>query len=267
VKIVASDVSRFEREQWVESVVIAPAERYVVEARFDEPGEVPLENTIQAINHFRGEFHPHVDHLGTVVVSEEAAAEDHGAAFGRLRTHAAVVSDIDAFRKHFDREPDHRLELLVRTQGLPIPIMRSMEFEKGLYVPPMEWNDTMPMMNWLATGKQVSWILRDPDTGLENMDIKWRFALGDVVKIRFHNDPTTIHPMNHPVHVHGQRYLVVDTDGVRNPNMVWKDTSIVPVASTVDILVDMSNPGDWMLHCHIAEHLHSGMMFAFNVTK
>jgi FtsP/CotA-like multicopper oxidase with cupredoxin domain len=125
VKIVASDVSRFEREQWVESVVIAPAERYVVEARFDEPGEVPLENTIQAINHFRGEFHPHVDHLGTVVVSEEAAAEDHGAAFGRLRTHAAVVSDIDAFRKHFDREPDHRLELLVRTQGLPIPIMRN----------------------------------------------------------------------------------------------------------------------------------------------
>jgi FtsP/CotA-like multicopper oxidase with cupredoxin domain len=99
------------------------------------------------------------------------------------------------------------------------------------------------------------------------MDIKWRFALGDVVKIRIHNDPTTIHPMNHPVHVHGQRYLVVDTDGVRNPNMVWKDTSIVPVASTVDILVDMSNPGDWMLHCHIAEHLHSGMMFAFNVTK
>jgi FtsP/CotA-like multicopper oxidase with cupredoxin domain len=265
VKIVASDVSRFEREQWVESVVIAPAERYVVEARFDDSGEVPIENTIQAINHFRGEFHPHVDHLATVVVSDEAAAEDHGAAFDRLRTNAAVVSDIDAFRKDFDREPDHRLELLVRTQGLPIPIMRSMEFEKGLYVPPMEWNDTMPMMNWLATGNQVSWVLRDADTGLENMDIKWRFTLGDVVKVRIHNDPTTIHPMNHPVHVHGQRYLVVGTDGVRNPNMVWKDTSIVPVASTVDILVDMSNPGDWMLHCHIAEHLHSGMMFAFNV--
>ena len=61
VKIVASDVGRFEREQWIESVVIAPAERYVVDVRFDEPGEVAIANTIQAINHFRGEFYPHTD--------------------------------------------------------------------------------------------------------------------------------------------------------------------------------------------------------------
>jgi FtsP/CotA-like multicopper oxidase with cupredoxin domain len=27
----------------------------------------------------------------------------------------------------------------------------------------------------------------------------------------------------------------------------------------------MSNPGDWMMHCHIAEHLHAGMMLKFNV--
>ena len=265
VKVVASDVSKFEREQWVDSVVIAPAERYVVEARFDDPGEVPIENTIQAINHFRGEFYPHVDHLGTVVVGDERAAEDHGDAFDTLRTNADVVTDIDAYRPHFDREPDRRLDLVLRTENLPLPIVRSMEFEKGLYVPPMEWNDTMPMMNWLATGKQVSWVLRDPETGLENMDIHWKFRLGDVVKIRIFNDPTTIHPMNHPVHVHGQRYLVVSTDGVPNEHLVWKDTSIVPVASTVDILVDMSNPGDWMLHCHIAEHLHAGMMLKFSV--
>jgi FtsP/CotA-like multicopper oxidase with cupredoxin domain len=27
----------------------------------------------------------------------------------------------------------------------------------------------------------------------------------------------------------------------------------------------MSNPGEWMVHCHIAEHLHAGMMFSFTV--
>ena len=26
----------------------------------------------------------------------------------------------------------------------------------------------------------------------------------------------------------------------------------------MDILVDITNPGEWMMHCHIAEHLHAG---------
>jgi FtsP/CotA-like multicopper oxidase with cupredoxin domain len=34
----------------------------------------------------------------------------------------------------------------------------------------------------------------------------------------------------------------------------------------MDILVEMSNPGEWMLHCHIAEHLNAGMMFSFIVS-
>jgi FtsP/CotA-like multicopper oxidase with cupredoxin domain len=35
----------------------------------------------------------------------------------------------------------------------------------------------------------------------------------------------------------------------------------------VDLLFDVSNPGRWMAHCHIAEHMQSGMMFSFNVTR
>ena len=42
-------------------------------------------------------------------------------------------------------------------------------------------------------------------------------------------------------------------------------TAIVPVGSTMDVLVDMTNPGEWMVHCHIAEHLESGMKFVFEV--
>jgi FtsP/CotA-like multicopper oxidase with cupredoxin domain len=123
----------------------------------------------------------------------------------------------------------------------------------------------MPMMNWLSTAEQVEWILRDADTGDENMAIDWRFSVGDVVKIRIFNNPETLHPMNHPIHLHGQRYLVVSIDGVPTQNLVWKDTAIVPVGSTVDIIADMANPGEWMMHCHIAEHLHAGMMTSFIV--
>ena len=266
VKVVASDVGRFEREQWIGSVVIAPAERYVVDVRFDEPGQVAIANTIQAINHFRGEFYPHVDTLSLVTVSDDPAEESISAAFESLRTHDDVIADIERYRQYFGRAPDHELEATVRVQDLPQSIVLSMEADT-LFFPPMEWNDAMPMMNWLSTGEQVTWILKDRATGAENGDIDWRFEVGDVVKIRIFNSPESFHPMNHPIHIHGQRFLVTSMDGVQSENLVWKDTAIVPVGSTMDVLVEMSNPGEWMIHCHIAEHLSAGMMFSFTVEE
>ena len=264
IKIVASDVSKFERDQWVESVVISPAERYVVDVRFEEDRTYRMTNTIQAINHFRGEFYPHVDTLGTIRVNQTAASPDFSKSFSTLRENSDVQDDIDRYRQYFDREPDHSLELTVRVHNLPLSIVRMMEIDT-LYIPPMEWNDAMPMMNWLSGGDQVEWIIRDIDTGRENMDLGWKFRTGDVSKIRIFNNPRTFHPMNHPFHMHGQRFLVLFLDGVPNPNMVWKDTVIIPVGSTVDILLDTDNPGKWMAHCHIAEHLHAGMMMMFEV--
>jgi len=266
LKIVASDVGRYEREMWINSVVIAPAERYVVDVRFDDPGEVAISNTIQAINHFRGEFYPQVDTLSMVSVSESAADPEISEAFETLREHHDVIADIDRFRPFFDREPDHELETTLRVRDLPQSIVLAMEADT-LFYPPIEWNDGMPMMNWLSTSEQVTWVLRDRDTGAENGDIDWRFNVGDVVKIRVFNTPDSFHPMHHPIHIHGQRFLVLSMDGVESQNLVWKDTAIVPVGSTMDMLVEMSNPGEWMLHCHIAEHLNAGMMFSFTVSE
>ena len=264
VKLVASDVGRFERETWVPNVVIAPAERYVVDVVFPEPGEVAIANTIQAVNHFRGEFYPHVDTLVRVTVTGPPVEDEVTQAHAALRVHDPESAEASAMRAHLARPPDHTLEATVRVRGLPLPIVRSMEMDT-LYVPPIEWNDAMPMMNWLSAGTQVTWILRDTDTGRENDDIEWTFRRGDLVKIRVFNSPGSFHPMNHPIHVHGQRFLVLARDEVPSDNMAWKDTAIVPVGSTMDILVEMSNPGDWMLHCHIAEHLSAGMMFHFTV--
>ena len=71
--------------------------------------------------------------------------------------------------------------------------------------------------------------------------------------------------MQHPIHFHGQRFLVVARDGVLQTNLVWKDTVLVRSGEIVDIVLDASNPGVWMAHCHIAEHLEAGMMFGFKV--
>ena len=266
IKIVASDVSRYEREQFVGSVVIAPAERYIVDVLFDESREYQITNSIQEIDHYKGIFVPVSHPLGTVAVSNHTSTPSFVADFPVLRTNTDIVKDIDRFRKHFNREPDHRLRLTLKVHGLPLPTVRMMEIDT-LYFPPMEWNDTMPMMNWLSSSEQVDWILHDEATDKEGMDIQWNWKVGDVVKIRIFNDPKTFHPMNHPFHVHGQRFLVTHMDGVASTNMAWKDTAIVPVGSTMDILVDVTNPGTWMAHCHIAEHLHSGMMLSFTVSE
>jgi suppressor of ftsI len=79
------------------------------------------------------------------------------------------------------------------------------------------------------------------------------------------NPGNGVHPMSHPLHMHGQRFLVIVRDGVRTTNLVWKDTTVIPVGSTVDLLVDMSNPGNWMLNCQIPEHMGSGMAMTFTV--
>ena len=60
-------------------------------------------------------------------------------------------------------------------------------------------------------------------------------------------------------------FSILARDDVVEPNLVWKDTVLVRTGETVDILLDVTNPGRWMAHCHIAEHHESGMMLSFNV--
>ena len=261
MKVVGSDVGWFEREAWTTSVVIAPAERYVIDVEFSRPGRVPLLNRIQALDHMVGVYAPTVDTLGIVNVSNVVASPSYAAEFARLERHSDVSAEIDRFRALFDAKPARSLVLTMRAEGLPAAVSNMLI---GINAA-VDWNDGMAMMNWLATGNEVRWILRDADTGKENMDIDWRFRAGDVVKIRVSNDPASSHAMQHPLHLHGQRFLVISRDGVRMTNLVWKDTAVIPAGETVDLLVDMANPGRWMIHCHVAEHLGAGMMGVFTV--
>ena len=264
MKVVGSDVGKFEREQLVQSMVIAPAERYVVEVRFDKPGKFHVNNQVQAINHRFGTFFPEIDTLGVVRVAERITSANHGPAFDVLRQNADVIGDIDDYRDHFDNPIDLELALTLGVANLPLPIEQVMLYD-WIYFNPVEWSGTMPIMNWLTTSNEVTWLLRDSVTGAENMDIDWNFQVGDVVKIRLVNNRAAWHAMQHPLHIHGQRFLVLDQDGVRNNNLVWKDTVLLPTGTTTDILLEISNPGRWMVHCHIAEHLESGMKFVFEV--
>jgi FtsP/CotA-like multicopper oxidase with cupredoxin domain len=131
----------------------------------------------------------------------------------------------------------------------------------------IEWEDDMVDVNRMTTPANMRWKLIDRETDAENAAIDWRFRVGDQVKIRLLNEMAGDHPMHHPFHVHGAgRFLILSRDGVVEPNLVWKDTVLVRTGETVDILLDVTNVGRWMAHCHIAEHHESGMMFSFEVT-
>jgi len=257
MQLVAADAGAYATRRAVASVVIAPAERYVVNVTFDRPGRFALVNRVQALDHIFGRFFPEVDTLGIVTVSAVAAPRrpsppPAAASLAPPLDHAAL----DSLAR---RPPDKTLVLTLRTNNLPPVTERLMQLD-SIFFQPVEWSGSMPMMNWAATGEQVRWILRDPETGRENMDIDWHFARGSTVKLRLVNERRAFHGMQHPIHLHGQRFLVLAVNGVPMRDLAWKDTVLVPAGSTVDILFDTTNPGHWMLHCHIAEHLSAGMM-------
>ena len=132
----------------------------------------------------------------------------------------------------------------------------------------IEWEDDMVEVNRLTTSATMHWRFIDRTAGTDSAAINWRFTVGDRVTIRLVNEMESDHPMHHPFHLHGAgRFLVLARDGLAESNLVWKDTVLVRTGQTVDILFDVTNPGLWMAHCHIAEHMQSGMMFSFTVDR
>jgi FtsP/CotA-like multicopper oxidase with cupredoxin domain len=66
--------------------------------------------------------------------------------------------------------------------------------------------------------------------------------------------------MDHPFHLHGMEFQVVDPAGATLGSRGWKDTVNVPQLSTVRFAVRFDAPGRWMYHCHILEHAERGMI-------
>ena len=264
LEIVASDLSPFLEPVWEESMTIAPAERYVADLYPETPGRYPVVNRIQSLDHTRGMFFSQVDTLAWLEVTPVEADAIEREPGAPTPAQKELAADLDRMAPWRDAEPSRTIELLLRTEGLP-PLTQWIMRADQSYFLPIEFSDTMPMMNWSSTGNEVEWVIREPSTGKENMDVHWTFERDTVEKIRIENRRDSQHAMQHPIHLHGQRFLVLSYNGQQVDHPVWKDTVLIPTGMTADILVEFTNPGEWMLHCHIAEHLETGMMMGFRV--
>ena len=71
---------------------------------------------------------------------------------------------------------------------------------------------------------------------------------------------------DHPFHLHGFRFQLLDREGVAPAVNEWKDTMFFPAKSEARIAVRFEDrPGDWMFHCHILDHAELGMMGVLRV--
>lgn len=254
LKLVGGDNGRIEKETFVDSLLITPSERYVAEVHFSQEGTFEIQNDTPDRTYV----------MGRLTVTGEAE-NNLASAFDTLRDNSADFEDIRGdFADLLQKTPDKSVTLSVSGMSMMSGDHRLME---GMMngSEEIEWEDDMAAMNSLSTSKNTTWEIIDDATGAKNMDIDWHFRQGDLVKIRIFNDPKSMHPMQHPIHFHGQRFLVLTRDKVPNDNLQWKDTTLIKAGETVDLIVEMENPGTWMAHCHIAEHLHAGMMLSFTV--
>ena len=70
---------------------------------------------------------------------------------------------------------------------------------------------------------------------------------------------------HHPIHLHGHAFRVLRRDGQDTRYREWQDTVLMSPDERVDIAFVADNPGDWMFHCHVVEHMEGGMMSVFRV--
>jgi bilirubin oxidase len=181
-----------------------------------------------------------------------------------------------------------RAELLVRGMGAPgsATVLQSLPYDR--YMPqtrPTDWDtpldlvsvqystespmiappipSTLRRIESLDTAKSKATRLLVLSQGLINgrimdmnrVDISAR--LGDTEIWQLEN----VVGMDHPFHLHGFQFQVLDRNGVPEKQRRWKDTVNVPKHETVRIIVRYDdNPGKWMFHCHILDHEDHGMM-------
>jgi FtsP/CotA-like multicopper oxidase with cupredoxin domain len=307
MKLVGGDSGRYEHEAFVEAVLLAPSERAVVDVEFDRAGEVTLQHFTpdqvyelgraliaeadaasdaeRRFDELRSspelaaerqrldaDLQRDPDKVLALIAEMDMAtpAEDSSAAY-TCPMDPEVVSDVP------DRCPKCGMKLLpIAMVPAALELLEKSGHEDHdagneahrHAAGSIEWEDTMEDVNRMTNPGNMRWLLVDRATGAQNAGVDWTFTVGDRVKIRIVNEMDSDHPMHHPFHIHGAgRFIVLTRDGVTEPNLVWKDTVLVRTGEIVDILLDVSNPGLWMAHCHIAEHAASGMMFSFNVKR
>jgi bilirubin oxidase len=181
-----------------------------------------------------------------------------------------------------------RVELLVRGTGVPGErvVLQTLPYDR--YIPqtrPQDWNRARDLLTLaytdeprqtpaaippvlravppldpaLATATRVitlsQGLINGKTMDMERMDVSTSLGATEIWEIE------NIVGMDHPFHLHGFQFQVLDRNGVPEPFRSWKDTINIPKHETAKVIVRFADyAGKWMFHCHILDHEDNGMM-------
>lgn len=186
-----------------------------------------------------------------------------------------------------------RAELLVRGSGVPGSIATLVALPYDRYVPqtrPADWSLTRalatlrytseapvvppaipdrlrpvpPLDTTLVTATRVAVLTQGLINGqamdMARVDVSTRLGATEIWQVE------NLVGMDHPFHLHGFQFQVLERDGRPEPDRRWKDVVNVPKHETVRLVVRYDHyVGKWMFHCHILEHEDAGMMGVLEV--
>ncbi len=190
--------------------------------------------------------------------------------------------------------PAERAELLVRATGAPgaRAELRTMPYDH--YVPqtrPKDWNVPRDLLTLQYTGQPPvepvvlptrlrvvppldtmkaavrrvivfsQGLINGRTMDMHRVDEHARLGATEIWQIE------NVVGMDHPFHLHGFQFQVLDRNGVPEPFRAWRDMVNVPKHERVRIIVRFHDyPGKWMYHCHILDHEDEGMMGILEVS-
>ena len=148
----------------------------------------------------------------------------------------------------------------------PVPLLRANVAGSDRDVVAHEWADVEPEPEHPIDGDASLTfdVVQGPDGNLQwtingqsmPEDPLYTFATEETIRLRLVNDAGP----EHPFHLHGQFFRIIDDGRPETQQPGLKDTVLVPGMSVVEVIAYMDNPGRWMAHCHILEHAELGMM-------
>lgn len=265
LKLVTSDMSDYVENSFVDSVIISPFERRAVEVMFESPGIYDIihltpekkynigkiivnKSTVQANDEFFNlsknseikyemstlkkyfSIEPELEFdLKTTLdmsmhsMEHDHSEHDHSVMDDSMDHHSMMEDEMQQDHQMVDNTMDHAS---IISQGMSMDHHEdSMSHHSSGGI---EWEDEMPHMNMMSNEKNTKWVLRDKNSGKEGFDIDFTANVGDIKKIRLINSPDSMHPMQHPFHLHGQRFIVISENEEMNSNLSWQDSVLVP---------------------------------------
>ena len=253
--LVATDGGYIERPTPLDELLLSPGERAEVLVTAPATGVVAL----QALPYDRG----------TTTATAPAAGGAHGAASHRRILQAShglpdetatSPAPTASASMHGEMMSENARSLLtIRAEGTPVPdatlpqTLRSVPrlATGGAVARTISFSENHASSDFFINGKRF-----DP----ARIDIQAKLGATEVWTIE-----NTGH-MDHPFHLHGYGFQVLDRNDVAEPYMAWKDTVNVKPQEKVRFAIKYDRfPGTRVFHCHILDHEDLGMMGVFRV--